>query len=210
LKHKGYIPDTILDIGAHHGMWTRECFSYFPQAKYHLCEAIPYNELNCYNGTNIKVYNILLNNKEEMVDWYEKRNTGDSMFKEKSSAFSDCIVTQKPSTTLDIIFTNNNELEISKNIFIKIDCQGAEIPILQGATSVLNKTDFIILEIPLFGQYNETVPNFLQHIQYMDSIGFIPYDIADNHYINGFNMQIDMLFINKTHPFNSVVQQLLL
>ena len=54
------------------------------------------------------------------------------------------------------------------------------------------------------------MPNFLEHIKYMDSIGFIPYDILENHYINDFNMQIDMLFINKNHNFNKLVNNLLL
>ena len=40
----------------------------------------------------------------------------------------------------------------------------------------------------------------------MDSIGFIPYDMAENHYIGKFTMQIDMVFINKQHPFNQAVQ----
>ena len=62
----------------------------------------------------------------------------------------------------------------------------------------------------LFGQYNENVPSFLEHIKYMDSIGFIPYDITDNHYINNFNMQLDVIFINKLHPFNIVVNELLM
>jgi hypothetical protein len=97
-------------------------------------------------------------------------------------------------------------LEDAKNILIKIDCQGSEIPILKGSTTILNKTDFIILEIPLFGQYNKGVPTFLEHIQFMDSIGFYSYDIIDNHYINGFNMQVDMLFINKNHEFNNKVK----
>jgi hypothetical protein len=44
----------------------------------------------------------------------------------------------------------------------------------------------------------------------MDSINFIPYDMVENHYINNFNMQIDMLFINKNHSFNTEVQKLLL
>ena len=39
----------------------------------------------------------------------------------------------------------------------------------------------------------------------MDSIGFIVYDLLDNHYINDYNMQVDMLFINKSHKFNSDV-----
>ena len=33
--------------------------------------------------------------------------------------------------------------------------------------------------MPLFGQYNEGVPNFLEHIKFMDSIGFITFDIVD-------------------------------
>jgi hypothetical protein len=73
----------------------------------------------------------------------------------------------------------------------------------------LEKTDFIILELPLFGQYNEGVPTFLEHISFMNSIGFIIYDIIDNHYINGFNMQIDVLFINKNNIFNIIVNDLL-
>ena len=110
---------------------------------------------------------------------------------------------------LNTIICNDNILQ-NDNIFIKIDCQGAELPILKGATSILNKTDFILLEIPLFGQYNEGVPTFLEHITFMNSINFIPYDIVDNHYINNYNMQIDMLFINKNHHFNIDVQKILL
>ena len=101
-------------------------------------------------------------------------------------------------------------LEDAKNILIKIDCQGAEIPILKGATNILQKTDFIVLEIPLFGVYNEGVPSFETHITFMKSIGFLPYDILDSHYMNGFNMQIDMLFINKSHNFNTMVNKLLM
>ena len=81
---------------------------------------------------------------------------------------------------------------------------------MKGSQSILHIVDFILLELLLFGEYNENVPSFLEHIQYMDSIGFIPYDIIDNHYINNFNMQIDMLFINKTHPFNNSINDNLL
>ena len=72
--------------------------------------------------------------------------------------------------------------------------------------TILDRTDFIILEIPFFGEYNTGVPNFLEHIQYMDSIGFVPYEILADHIINNFCMQIDMLFINRRHEFNSRVK----
>jgi FkbM family methyltransferase len=194
IKQKGYSPDVILDIGAHHGNWTNSMLQIFNQSKYYLFEAIDYPELNQFkNNDCIKVFNILLNDKIEQVNWYQMKNTGDSMFKEQTHHFNNCEILQKET-----------------NILIKIDSQGAEIPILKGSTSILEKTNFIILEIPFFGQYNEGVPNFLEHITFMNTIGFVVYDIIDTHYINNFNMQVDILFINKNHNFNRIVNMLLL
>jgi len=210
IKRNGYTPDTIIDIGAHHGLWTRECLKIYNAAQYYLFEAIPYQELDQYinslNTPKVKAINAVLNDTNCEVDWYEMRNTGDSMFKELNKPFANCNPVKRQTNTLNNINQICNLCKDSKNILIKIDCQGAEIPILKGATDILGKTDFIILEIPLFGQYNTGVPTFLEHIQFMDSIGFIPYDMAENHYIGKFTMQIDMVFINKQHPFNQAVQ----
>ncbi len=211
LKEKGYFPDTILDIGAYHGNWTYIMKQIYNNSKYYLFEGIDYSELNRFqNDDNVNVYNVILNDKIDTVNWYQMKNTGDSMFKEKTYHFDNCPIIKRDTIDLNTHILNNNLFQDSKNILIKIDCQGAEIPILKGSTSILEKTDFIILEIPLFGEYNEGVPNFLEHIQFMDSIGFNTYDIIDNHYINKFNMQVDVLFINKKHNFNNIVNKLLI
>ena len=211
IKQKGYYPDTILDIGAHHGNWTNSMKQLYPDSNYYLFEAINYSELNRFwYDKKVKVSNTLLSDKKEMVNWYQMKNTGDSIFKEKTCHFQKCEIIQRETIDLNTHALQHNLFQESNNILIKIDCQGAEMPILKGATSILEKTSFIILEIPLFGQYNEGVPTFLEHISFMDSIGFITYDIVDTHYINGFNMQMDVLFINKKHPFNTIVNDLLL
>jgi len=205
IKEKGYSPDLILDIGAHKGFWTKDCNRIF-NCKYMLFEAIDYPELKMIVSQNKQVYNILLNDKEEEVDWYEARNTGDSMFCEKTKHFINCKPIKKQTTTLDIIFKN---ITIPNEIFIKIDCQGAEIPILKGGLSLLKNVSFILLEIPFFGEYNTNVPSFLEHLKFMDSIGYVQYDICEMHYMNDFLMQVDILFIQKDHSLNSSVQQLL-
>jgi FkbM family methyltransferase len=203
LKQKGYFPDTILDIGAYHGHWTRQMRLIYPYAEYHLFEAIDYPELAEFTNK----YHVVLNAKREIVNWYEMRNTGDSFCREKTRYFANCIVKQRETVDLNSFY---HYFRKKAHIFIKIDCQGAEIPILKGASEILKTTDFIVLEMPLFGVYNEGVASFGDHITFMDTIGFIPYDILDSHYANGFNMQMDMLFINKNHIFNSIVNQLLL
>lgn len=206
LKEKNYYPDTIFDIGAHHGYWTKDMRNIYDQAKYLLFEAINYPELKdiISEFEKCRSFNVLLNDKIDIVKWYEMKNTGDSMFKEKSIHFNNCLGEMRDTIDLDS-FLEKEKINNLGKVFIKIDCQGAEIPILKGAAKLIKAVDFILLEIPLFGQYNEGVPNFLEHIQYMDSIGFIVYDILESHYIEDFNRQVDILFINKNHEFNKLM-----
>lgn len=212
LKELGYYPDVVIDLGAHKGDWTNAMRNIFNDSEYYLFEANEYGELNRFNGDpKIKVYNnTILNDKIEEVDWHKIQGTGDSMFKEKTHSYTNCEIVKRSTIDLDTHVLRNNILQDSKNILIKVDCQGAEIPILKGASSIINKTDFIILEIPLFGRYNENVPTFLEHITFMDSIGFVSYEMLEKHFMRGFNIQIDMLFINKNHRFNDLVNEKIL
>jgi FkbM family methyltransferase len=211
LLQKGYYPDTILDIGAHHGNWTSAVKNIFGYSRYYLFEGIDYVELTRFHhDPSVSIHNVILNDKIDTVNWYQMKNSGDSIFREKTHHFENCQVIQRETVDLNTYISQTGLLRDAANILIKVDCQGAELPILRGATHILSKTGFIILEMPLFGQYNEGVPTFLEHISEMDRLGFVPYDIIDNHYINGYNMQIDMLFINKNHPFNTTVNELLL
>ena len=203
LQDKGYVPSVILDIGANKGDWTTSMKKIYPESTYYLFEATNYIELERFkDDTNVHLYtNTILNNKIDEVEWYSISSTGDSIYKENSLAYKNVDPTKRKTVDLDTIIQNDNILKNDNNIFIKIDCQGAEIPILKGATSILHKTDFILLEIPFFGEYNKGVPNFLEHIKYMDSIGFIPYDIVELHYVCNYNIQVDMVFIKKEHKF---------
>ena len=160
---------------------------------------------------NITIYpNTILNEVNKQVEWYEIANTGDSMFRENTYFYNNPKISLRDSVTLNDLVKREKIFTDAKNIFVKIVCQGAEISILKGATDILSKVDFILLEVPFFGKYNKGVPSFLEHIAYMDSIGYIPYDITEEHYMKSFNIQLDIMFISKSHRFNRVVQDALL
>tara|TARA_B110000211_G_scaffold48269_1_gene52310 strand:- start:1607 stop:1927 length:321 start_codon:yes stop_codon:yes gene_type:complete len=53
----------------------------------------------------------------------------------------------------------------------------------------------------IFGEYNEGVPTFAEHIEFMDKIGFTTFDMIEIHIEFGFARQVDMLFINTTSEF---------
>ena len=210
LKNKNYTPQIIFDIGAYQGVWTDNMLNIYPNCEYYLFEAIPYAKLDKFNdSSNIFVHkDVILSDKEKIVNWYQGLNTGDSIHKENSILYRDIKPIIKSAIDLNSYILKNTLFQnrTLSNIFIKIDCQGSEIDILKGSTNILPYTDFILIEMPLFGIYNENVPNFKDHIDYLDSIGFIPYDLLESHYINDYNMQIDILFINKNHNLNQQVQ----
>ena len=203
LKSFGFEPKNILDIGANKGKWTLEIKKkVFPKAEYTLIEAIDYEELDklSVKHDNINYKNILLDEIERLVTWYEKRNTGDSIFKENTGYFDDCKEIKRSATTLDLIFNKNEVFEL-----IKIDCQGAEIPILKGGNRLIQKSSVIILEVPFMGEYNIGAPNFYEHINYMENIGYRVFDIVELHRVDNILIQIDIIFIKQGHDFENKV-----
>ena len=203
LKSFGFEPKNILDIGANKGKWTQEIKKkVFPKAEYTLIEAIDYEELEklSVKHDNINYKNILLDEIERLVTWYEKRNTGDSIFKENTGYFDDCKEIKRSTTTLDLVFNKNEVFEL-----IKIDCQGAEIPILKGGNRLVQKSSVIILEVPFMGEYNIGAPNFYEHINYMENIGYRVFDIVELHRVDNILIQIDIIFIKQGHDFENKV-----
>ena len=203
LKSFGFEPKNILDIGANKGKWTLEIKKkVFPKAEYTLIEAIDYEELDKLSDKhdNINYKNILLDEIEHFVTWYEKRNTGDSLFKENTGYFDDCKEIKRSATTLDLVFNKNEVFEL-----IKIDCQGAEIPILKGGNRLVQKASVIILEVPFMGEYNIGAPNFYEHINYMENIGYRVFDIVELHRVDNILIQIDIIFIKQGHDFENKV-----
>ena len=207
LQSFGFEAKNILDIGAHKGKWSMEVRKkVFPNASYTLVEAINYEELNLLSNRNdnINFLNLLLDEKEQNVTWYEKRNTGDSIFRENTSYFEDCEKIERLTTTLDKSFSSNYTFDL-----IKIDCQGAELPILKGGKRLVQDAKVIILEVPFMGQYNIGVSNFFEHIKYMQEIGYSVFDIVELHRVEDILIQIDVIFIKKGHHFEKHVDQII-
>ena len=207
LKSFGFDPKNILDIGANKGKWSIEVRKkVFPNAKYILIEAIDYEELKKISAKNhnISFINLLLDDVEHNVTWYEKRNTGDSIYKENTSYFKDCEEIVKKTTTLDKNFPSNYAFDL-----IKIDCQGAELPILRGGKKLVQNASVIILEVPFMGEYNIGISNFFEHIKYMDQIDYRVFDIVELHRVDDILIQIDLIFIKKGHHFEKSVNKII-
>jgi len=203
ISNFGFIPDTIIDIGARHGEWSQNVLGIFPNSKYYLYEPIEYEELNKFrNFSNFKISHELLFDSERDIEWFEMRNSGDSIFKERTYHFDNCQPIIKMTKRIDDIL----DIDIIKSSLMKIDTQGSELPILRGAKNLLSKVEFLILELPFFGQYNKDVPDFREHINEIDKLGFVVFEVADVHWVGGFMAQVDIMFVNKNSKFIDIAQ----
>lgn len=220
LRRLGFVPSSILDVGAHHGSWTLSAKSVFLDAQFVMVEPVEYPEIVEYakRTDGVELKHALVDSEERDVEWCEMGKTGDSIYRENSALYDACVPTMRRTTTLDALFSAAGDARGGFDL-IKLDVQGAELPVLRGGGTVVAGAAVVVMEMPFVGQYNRDVASFAEHITYMDSLGFVPLDVSDVHYLspsfetsgggvaNGAALvQIDIMFIRRGHPILDRIQ----
>ena len=195
LIKKGLDLEIIYDIGAYRGEWSKSRNkTSLKNKKFYLFEANDVNKEFLINSKFEYFLGVLSSTKKE-VNFYSRGLTGDSYYREQSGRYDEKYKAKIVTTaTLDDIVKKNN-LKLPN--FIKIDTQGSEIDILKGSNETLSNCNLIYLETSII-EYNLNSPSLSECIKYLDSIGFIPYDVCEIHYMDKMLVQLDILFIRKT------------
>lgn len=207
LKKINFHPKHIVDVGANHGSWTREALNYFPDAHFTLVE--PQYWL-----------------KESFKDLLEK-NPKVKFFPvgagEKSGSFKFTIVDRDDSCTFMIseeeaaklghkqieigVLTLNEIIDQSFDVvpdIIKIDAEGLDIEVLNGASSYFGKTEIFMVEAGIVNKYFNN--SFLKVVNYMDSKGYRLFDITDLNrpWSASVLWLVELVFIKKNGQIDSL------
>lgn len=191
LKSLGFMPGSILDIGAYHGAWSEVMWHVWPSARYTLVEA---ND-DCrpqLDRTGFPYHIALLADEIKDVTYHKCQTgsgEGNSIYPE-ASAYPFAATTARTTTLDDLLGDQVFD-------FLKADAQGSEISILKGGQRVLAGINLVQLEVAV-QSYNRGAPTATEVIAYMDSIDFRLYDIVEYH-LNSRQMllQADLLFARK-------------
>jgi len=193
LKHSGFELECALDIGAYRGDFTRMLLNLWPNASIQQFDADDRNKSFLNHNAKIAV----LGNEEKLVDIHliddmgSGSTTGTSIFKEKSSFYSNSYTKQCKMKLLDDLVDFKGDW--SKGL-IKIDTQGSELLVLEGAKKFLKlNPKFILLECS-FVEYNSGSPLIVDVFEYMKKINYVPVDITELMYDNGYLIQSNVLF----------------
>ena len=207
-ESRHFHPRHILDLGANRGLWTKEAQKVWPGASFFMVEANPAHKPTLAS-TGVPFAISVLGDEEKNVSMHfgamGKADTGNSVFPEtrNQEMFTPSIVTMR---TLDEVLRTNGQGNTIFNL-LKIDVQGAELLVLQGARSTLRGVDCVLLELAVI-QFNTGAPLWLSVQARMAHLGFQIYDVLELHYLptNKMLIQVDILFANtKSSLWNQTV-----
>jgi FkbM family methyltransferase len=87
---------------------------------------------------------------------------------------------------------------------LKVDVQGAELRVLDGAPRVLAQSEVVILETSLF-EFTTGMPQLAEVIAYLGERGMVPYDIfgAYTRPLDGALAQVDVAFVPENSPLRA-------
>jgi len=217
LKDSGFRPQGILDIGAHIGKWSLMAHSVFPDTPILMVEGNTDNSDKIDDSLSIikrsspksGSYMQVLSDKEKNITYYKPKQggtSGVSIYRENTVHYSESnvLMEKRKALTLDQLLNGSD----SVYDFIKLDVQGSEKDIINGAKLSIKKARFILLEAQLI-EYNDKAPLANEIISTLSDIGFMIADIYELHYLpDGRLNEIDFLFARKNDPMLDIYHKL--
>lgn len=180
VKNSGFKPQHIVDVGANHGNWTRIALEYFPDAYYTLLE--PQSWLKDFfkdlldDNPKIKFHGVGAGAKAGKFKFTIAARDDSSSFRltETEAANAGYKQVEIPVVTLNELLDDS---DFPQPDIIKIDAEGLDIDVLQGAGRYLGSTEIIMVEAGVVAKdFDNTL---LKMLTFMDSKGYKLFDFTD-------------------------------
>ena len=206
LKDRGFVFNTIYDIGANEGAWSREAKKIFPNSRFELFEPLAGQFLGQIENSGVSTIPSLTLHSIALSDTcgigkikvLGECGVGSSILVQESDYRSDV-------TIVDCELWRLDDFVVEKNLptpqLIKIDTQAAELKILKGAVETIKHTHFILLEAWTRRGYGQGTPLFQEISMWLLEHDFLFYDFlspSEGRDPCGTLRWFDAAFINKS------------
>lgn len=194
LKRLGFQPTAIIDVGTANG--TFPLLKVFPHSNFLWIEPLSEFEPDLIKLKQKYKGNYLIaaaGKNDGSIDINVHADlVGSSLLHESDGTKADGLKRTVRMVKLDSLDEKNN---LKDNILLKIDVQGTELDVLEGAEQLISKCEVILLEVSFF-KFLEINPEFFDVIFYMKKKGFVVYDIVE-----GINRPLDFALAQKDIVF---------
>lgn len=201
---------TIIDVGANKGQFALASTKRFPHANVISFEPLPEQyekyKKNLGKLKRVKIHNVALGSEAGIIDFYRNEHSHASsalpISDEQKKAIPETANTTKIQVKVNRLDEAISENEINGLTLLKLDVQGYERNVLEGATKLLSKIDYIVFEASFIPMYNGE-PLFDEMHRFLKDIGFeliAPVGFLEDK--NGDILQMDFLYRNNGKPIN--------
>ncbi len=194
---RGIDVQTVIDVGASDGRWSRDCMVYLPNANYLLVEAQDGHRKALENFSK-------KNNNVDFVLAAAGLKKGEVYF-DDSDLFGG-VASDHPLNKGTIVPVVSLDEEVVNRQLIgpyllKLDTHGYELPILEGSKEIIKNASLIILETYNFKLTDHSL-RYWEMCNYMEALGFLPVENVD-FLLRGIDRafwQMDTFFLPSQDP----------
>lgn len=199
LKNNNYHPKLIIDIGANHGTWSRVWKQAYPEAKIILIEPQHWLKLS---------FDDLLDSHTVYMPIGAGKENGSFIFtinsdRDDSSTFSlsaDEALARGYKQIEIPVKTLNTIVEENGNTIpdiVKIDAEGIDIDVLDGASNLFEITEIFLVEASINSTFKQT--ELTAVVDYMDKKGYRVFEITDINrpFSNNVLWLVELVFVRR-------------
>lgn len=175
----GFSPKFIIDVGANKGTWTREVITYLPDAKYLLIE--PQKNLQPFFLDLLELENVTclavgagIEDTTGTFTFVDRDDSCSFVYSKQYAKDNGYTQHEIPIKTLNTII-RENDLPIPD--LIKIDAEGLDLEVIEGASELLGHTEIILVEAAVGNNiYKNTMARV---VELMDKKNYRLFDITE-------------------------------
>jgi FkbM family methyltransferase len=202
-QRNGLSPASIIDVGAGRGDFSRLAAELFPQASILMIEPLEEFASSLVALTKAlpksRVTHAVAGPKEGKITLNVHPDLfGSSLLREDE----DSDVNGQPRDVLAVTLdTEVASTGMTGPYLLKVDVQGAELGVLEGAQQILRQSQLVLLETSLFNFF-QSGPLLHEVVAWMAERGFVPYDMLGlaRRPLDGALAQVDVAFVPKDSP----------
>lgn len=198
--------DTILDIGANIGQFTKTMTCLFPHARIYCFEPLPdcfesLKELSLSNS-NIEALNIGVGAESGILPFEKNTFSASSSFLQMTGNLKQAFPFADNSNTVEVNIARLDDIvkdiKLGNRILVKIDVQGYEDKVLIGGESAIKQAAILVIETSFQSLY-ESQPLFKDIFLTLDKWGFYFVGMLDqlSDPKTGELLQGDAIFVNS-------------
>lgn len=194
----------LVDVGANLGGYTELVVKNINIKEIHLFEPSKkcFEYLSSkFNEKNIYINNKALSNINKVNNFYESEVLSQSSLHNKKNKFNSNLkntdVYKIKCTTLDNYFKNRNIIID----LLKVDAEGEDLKVLEGAKKLLKKKKIKLIKIELLNSFQgkKNKSNINEIIFFLDKYGYTITTITKTKFVNEKLLMMDVYFNNKNN-----------